>query len=198
LIHPNVNPCWLASWLRFAPILNLTNRKEKQMTDDYNNDFDGMFQTEPTLTRSDVRQEVQKTLADIAQYSAQTTAGVAHAIKEVSSEFPDFEARMPQMRTVCAEEPVLGDAISLAENNPAAQSYLRPLYKLAYRLTQAPAQRSEHSERHSQSESPRPSGLTEESIFAGTEASKSVSLSAQNRKSLIASLEEKGILDVEF
>jgi hypothetical protein len=61
------------------------------MPDDYNNDFDGMFQTEPTLTRSDVRQEVQRTLADIAQYSAQTTAGVQHAVQEVVSQLPDFK-----------------------------------------------------------------------------------------------------------
>ncbi len=168
------------------------------MSDDYNDpNFDNLFQTEPTLSRADVRLEVQRTLADIAQYSAQTTAGVQHAVQEVVSQLPDFKERMPQMQAILREEKVLADAISQAESNPNLQSYLPPLYKLTYRLSKSPAQSGSESssERH---ESSRPSGLTEETIFASTEASKSVNLSPRNRKSLIASLEEKGILDVEF
>jgi len=40
--------------------------------------------------------------------------------------------------------------------------------------------------------------LSEESIFAGTQASKEINLSRENRKKLISSLEERGVLDVEF
>src|SRR5215475_13561983 len=107
------------------------------MPDDYNNDSDGLFQTaEPALTRNDVPQEVGKALADISQYAAQTSAGVTHAIEEVSSQLPDFKERMPQMQAVLQEEPVLADAIRQAENNPSLQTYLAPLYKLTYRVSQ--------------------------------------------------------------
>ena len=169
------------------------------MADYYsNNDLDGIFQTEPALTRADVREEVTKTLSAIAQYSAQTTAGVEHAIAEVTAQIPNFKERMPQMQAVLKEEPVLADAISQAASNPNLQNYLPPLYKLAYRLSQSPAQSGTESTPSERLESTRPSALTEETIFAGTEASKSVNLSPQNRKNLIADLEAKGVLDVEF
>jgi len=168
------------------------------MPEDYNNDFDDIFQTEPRLTRADVRAEVSRTLSDIAQYSAQTTAGVQHAIAEVSSKHSDFKERMPQMQALLKEEPVLANAISQAESNPNLQNYLAPLYSLTYKLSQSSAQSGSESTSGEPPESPRPSGLTEESIFAGTEASKSVNLSPQNRKNLIASLEEHGVLDVPF
>jgi len=167
------------------------------MPDDYNNEFNNLFETEPQLTRADVRDEVTRSLSAIAQYSAQTTAGVQHAIEEVASKHADFKERMPQMQAVLREEPVLADAITAAENNPNLQNYLAPLYSLTYKLSQSPAQSGLEST-SSQRESPRPSGLTEETIFAGTEASKSINLSPQNRKNLITSLESKGILDVEF
>jgi hypothetical protein len=102
------------------------------------------------------------------------------------------------MQAVLREEPVLADAITQAEANPNLQNYLAPLYKLAYRLSQGPAQSGSGPSQSERPESSRPSALTEETIFAGTEASKSVNLSPQNRKNLIVSLEEKGILDVEF
>jgi hypothetical protein len=167
--------------------------------DDYsNNDLDGLFQTEPALTRADIREEVTKTLSAIAQYSAQTTAGVQHAVEEVAAQLPDFKEHMPRMQAVLKEEQVLADAISQAESNPNLQNYLAPLYKLTYRLSQSPAQSGSDSQPNERQESTRPSALTEETIFAGTEASKRINLSPQNRKNLIASLEQRGILDVEF
>jgi hypothetical protein len=163
------------------------------MSDDFYNYEDDTF-----LTRREVREEVTKTLSAIAQYSAQTTAGVQHAIEEVSNKHADFKERMPQMQAVLKEEPVLADAISQAESNPNLQNYLPPLYNLTYRLSKSPAQSGSESTPSERLESPRPSALTEETIFQGTEASKRISLSPENRKNLIASLEEKGILDVEF
>jgi hypothetical protein len=172
-------------------------KKEIEMSDYSSEELNDLFQTEPALTRADVREEVTKTLSAIAQYSAQTTAGVAHAVEEVSAQLPDFKERMPRMQAVLKEEQVLADAISQAESNPNLQNYLPPLYKLAYRLSQSPAQSGSESTQ-SEPESPRPSSLTEETIFAGTEASKRVNLSPQNRRNLIADLEARGILDVEF
>ena len=169
-----------------------------EVSDDYNNQFDNLFEAELPLSRSDVRQEVGKALADIAQYSAQQTAGVQHALEEVASEIPDFTHRMPQMRRVVAEEKVLADAITQAEGNPALQTYLPGLYKIAYKLSKSQEASGSEPAQSERPESSRPTGLTEENIFAGTEASKRVNLSPINRKSLIASLEEKGILDVEF
>lgn len=139
-----------------------------------------------------------KTLADISQFSSQAAAGVQHAIEEVASKHADFKERMPQMQAVLKEEPVLKDAISQAESNPALQNYLAPLYNLAYRLSQSPNQPDSAPTQHERPESPRPSGLSEESIFAGTQASKEINLSRENRKKLISSLEERGVLDVEF
>lgn len=116
------------------------------MSGNYDENFDEIFR--PTLSRDDVRtevrSEVQRTLADIAQYSAQTTAGVQHAVQEVVSQLPDFKERMPRMQAVLKEEPVLADAISQAESNPNLQNYLAPLYKLTIgsvrvRLSPAPS-----------------------------------------------------------
>ncbi len=166
------------------------------MTDyDYSSDFDADYVTRGEA-KTVARQEVAKTLADISQFSSQAAAGVQHAIEEVASKHADFKERIPQMQAVLKEEPVLADAISQAESNPNLQNYLDPLYKLAYRLSQSPSQPDSTPTQH-EPESARPSGLSEESIFAGTQASKQISLSPSNRKQLIASLEERGVLDVE-
>ncbi len=164
---------------------------------DYNfEEYDGYITRGEAKTVA--RQEVAKTLADISQFSSQAAAGVQHAIEEVATQLPDFKERMPQMRQVVAEEPVLANAISQAEANPSLQTYLPGLYKLTYRLSQSPSQPDSTPTQHEHPESARPRGFTEETIFQGTEASKRVSLSPKNRKNLIADLEAKGVLDLEF
>ena len=163
----------------------------------YDQEFDDIFKpAEPTLSRADVRQEVAKTLADISLYQSQQAAGVQHALEETASQLPDFRQQMPQMRGVLAETPVLRDAISHAESNPALQTLLPDLYRIAYRLSKSQSQ--DGSEQSGGPESPTPGGFSEEQIFMGTQSSKNIDLSAEKRQSLITELEKKGILDVGF
>jgi len=167
------------------------------MPDDYNSDFDNLLNAEPALTRADVRQEVGKALADIAQYSAQTQAGVQHAVEEVSTQLPDFRGRISAMQQVLRDEPVLRDAIQQAEANPSLQTYLTDLYRITYKLSsQAPGQKD--SAATERPESPRPSGFSDEVMYEGALASQRFNLSAENRKRLIQQLENAGVLDVEF
>jgi len=168
-------------------------------TDNDDSNFGNLFNAEPALSRQEVRAEVMKTLADVAQNSAQTTAGIEHAIEEAASQIPDFKERMPQMQAVLREEKVLGDAVAMAESNPHLQSYLTPLYKLTYRLTESQGHPSQKDSAPTERpQSPRLSGLDDEAMYAGALASQRVNLSAENRKQLIQQLENAGVLDVEF
>lgn len=167
---------------------------------DYDYNDDNEF-----LTRGQARQELSQALADIAKYNTEAAAGVQRAIDEVAKELPDFRRFVsePQnvatLKSVLAEYPALASAIQTAEATPELQGkYLAQFYKMTYRLGQTQPPSYSRTEQTERPESPRPGNLSEENIYASTEASKRVNLSAENRKNLIAELEAKGILDVEF
>jgi hypothetical protein len=132
---------------------------------DYENFDDGNTNDEDNYVtvgqaRRELRSEVAKALADISQFSAQVEGGRAHAIEECANKYSDFRERMPQMQAVLAEEKVLRDAISQAENNPDLQSYLGGLYSLAYKLSKAPSQPNAPTQRV-ESHRPSPTHLTD-------------------------------------
>jgi hypothetical protein len=168
------------------------------MSDDYRNDFDNLFQTEPTLTRSDVRQEVQKTLADINIFASQAQAGVDNAIREITAAHPDFREKRSQLQATLDELPLLKDAVGAAEANPQLSGTLPGLYEILWRASQTGGSTGAATSEPSKLETGRPSDFNEDAMYAAALASQRVSLSPENRKSIISSLEQRGVLDVEF
>jgi len=172
------------------------------MPDDYNNDFDGLFDNSGSVSRSEakrlVREEFQKILTDVNTFSAQAQAGVTNAMHEISDRHPDFEQRRPQMLATLGELPLMRDAIGAADANPQLAPTLPGMYEILYRASQAPAGSTAASEA-SKLETQRPSDLSDEGTqYQAALASQRVDLSPGNRKALIASLEAKGVGNIEF
>jgi hypothetical protein len=170
---------------------------------DYNNDFDGLFDDSGFVSRSEAkklaRDAVQQTLSDIQIFGAQAQAGVQNAIREVTATHPDFEQKRPRMLAVLEQIPLLRDAVASAENNPTLAPSLPQIYEVVYRAAQAPADsNASATSEPSKLETGRPSDLSEDAMYAGALASQRISLSPENRKSIISNLERRGVLDVEF
>lgn len=171
---------------------------------DYNSneDFDSMF--DASVSRSEakklVREEFQKILTDVNTFSAQAQAGVSNAIRELQAAHPDFEARRPRMLAVLEQIPLLRDAVGSAEGNPQLSSALPQIYEAVYKASFAPADNtaapaSEQKENQTASET----DLSSENVqYQAALASQRVDLSPENRKTLIAELERKGVGDIEF
>jgi hypothetical protein len=171
------------------------------MPDDYNDgDFDHLFRAEqPTLTRGDVRQEVQKTLSDINIFVSQAQAGVDNAIREITAAHPDFRENRSRLQATLEELPLLKDAVGAAEANPQLSGTLPALYEILWRASQTGSEsNATATSESSKLETGRPSDFNEDVMYAAALASQRVSLSPENRKSIISSLEQRGVLDVEF
>ncbi len=170
------------------------------MPDDYNNDFDGLFDNSGSVSRSEakklVREEFQKILTDVNTFSAQAQAGVSTAIREISDRHPDFEQQRPQMLATLGELPLLRDAIGAAEANPQLSPTLPQMYEILYRASAtagSTAAASEPWKPGSQDD------LSDENTqYQAALASQRVDLSPGNRKALIAELERKGVGNIEF
>lgn len=166
------------------------------MSDDsYSNEFNDLFETEPRLTRADVRSEVERTLRDVAAFNSQAVAGQQNAIREVSAKHPDFEERRSQMLAVLQQIPLLRDAVASAESNPQLAPTLPQIYEAVYKASFAPSDSTAASKPNLESQT----DLSDESAqYRAALASQRVDLSPQNRKTLIAELEKRGVGDIEF
>ena len=144
--------------------------------------------------RRQLRSEVASALQDISVFSAQAQAGIDSAIRELKAKHPDFEERREAMNSVLQQIPVLKDAIRAAETNPSLANTLPQMYELTYLAAQgAPASASKPK-----LESQSSDLASEDTQYQAALASQKVDLSPERRKSLIASLEQSGVLDVEF
>ena len=169
------------------------------MSNDYNNEFNDLFETEPRLTRADVRSEVERTLRDVAAFNSQAVAGQQNAIREVSAKHPDFEERRSQMLAVLQQIPLLRDAVASAESNPQLAPTLPQIYEAVYKASFAPSDSTAASGPNLESQSASETDLSDESTqYRAALASQRVDLSPQNRKTLIAELEKRGVGDIEF
>jgi hypothetical protein len=161
-------------------------------------DFDSLFQTE-TLSRSDVRQEIGKVLTDINVFASQAQAGVQNAIREITAVHPDFTEKRSRLQATLDELPLLKEAVGAAEANPQLSSTLPGLYEILWRASQTgPDSTTTATSEPSKLETGRPSDLNEDAMYQGALASQRVSLSPENRKSIISNLEQRGVLDVGF
>jgi hypothetical protein len=166
--------------------------------------FDEIFQ--PQLTRADVRSEVERTLRDISTFNYQAQAGVSAAIREVSSKHSDFDIQRPQMLNVLEQIPLLKDAVASAEGNPQLSATLPQMYETLYLAAKGSASAAGNATTAADStasepskvETGRPSDLDENAMYAGALASQNISLTPENRKSILTDLEKRGILDIEF
>lgn len=174
--------------------------------------FDDLFeQQDELISRSEAKRlakdEVQKTLADINSFAFQAQAAVSNAIREATAVHPDFQERRSRMLATLEEIPLLKDAVSAAENNPQLAGTLPAIYEIVYRASQAPAESTATAASATSASEPkpkletqtqRPSDLDEDAMYQGALASQRISLAPENRKRLIESLEEKGVLDIGF
>ena len=175
------------------------------MPDDYNNDFDSLFDDGDSVSRSEakklVREEFQKVLADVNTFSAQAQAGQQAAIREVIVAHPDFEQRRSRMLAVLQEIPLLRDAVASAESNPQLSNALPQIYEAVYKASFAPADNTAApaSEQNLGNQGASETDLSDEGTqYQAALASQRVDLSPSNRKVLIAELERKGVGDIEF
>ena len=174
------------------------------MPDDYNNDFDGLFDDGGFVSRTEAKQlardAVQKTLRDIATFNAQAQAGQQAAVREVTVAHPDFEQRRSRMLAVLQEIPLLRDAVASAESNPQLSSALPQMYEVVYRASQAPAGSNATASTASEpSKLETQDDLSDEGTqYRAALASQRVDLSPENRKALIAELEKRGVGDIAF
>jgi hypothetical protein len=179
------------------------------MSNNYSNDEFEQYDSYATKgeAKTLARQAIGEYLNEVSRTADEAAAGRARAIEEVSKDIPDFKRfaseNAANLRSVLESEPVLRDAVVWAETNPALQGEgrLSGLYKIAYRLAQVPnkpGSGAQSMRSELRPESPRPGNLSEESLYAAAEASKRLSLTAENRKKLISDLESKGVLDFEF
>lgn len=169
------------------------------------NEFDDLFNDSAFVSRTEAkrlaREEVSKTLRDISTFTAQAQAGVTNAIREVKAAHPDFEERRNRMLGVLEQIPLLRDAVASAESNPQLSSALPQIYEAIYKASFAPADHTTApaSEPNLEGQSASETDLSDEGTqYQAALASSHVNLGPENRKQIIASLEEHGVLDVPF
>lgn len=159
------------------------------MEDYSSTEFSDAFDNADLVSRGEAKrlakEEVKQTLAEINLNAAQAQAGIAAALREVTTVHPDFAQQREQMIRVLEEIPLLKGAVQSAEQNPELSAALPQLYEIAWRVSQAPGSAPAASEPKAESErpeSPRPSNLTEDAMYQGALASQRVNLSRRTEK----------------